>query len=107
MAAQYLVEHGFTILKRNWKHYKAEIDIIARKDDILHIVEVKARHNDVFENPEDAVNQKKRNLLLTAANAFAEDFEDNVEVQFDIFTLLLEGGKMTIDFMEDAFKSFE
>ena len=40
---------------------KAEIDIIARKGNIIHIVEVKARSSDDFITPEEAVNRKREN----------------------------------------------
>ena len=106
-AANYLLRNGFSILKRNWRYHKAEVDIIARKQDIIHIVEVKARHSDIFLAPEDAVDKKKINLLITAADAFVENIEDDVEVQFDIIAILLEEGKLKLDFIENAFESID
>ncbi|MET0945038.1 MAG: YraN family protein, partial [Flavobacterium sp.] len=43
LAAKYLQENGYEILDRNWTFQKAEIDIIAQKDNYLAIVEVKTR----------------------------------------------------------------
>ena len=40
---QYLLQHGYTIRKRNYRIRGGEIDIIAQKDEILAFVEVKSR----------------------------------------------------------------
>ena len=41
-ACEFLQNHGFTILCRNFRSRFGEIDIIAKKDEILHFIEVKA-----------------------------------------------------------------
>lgn len=86
---------------------KAEIDIIARKGNIIHIVEVKARSSDDFITPEEAVNRKKRKLLIMAANEFVQNLEEEVEVQFDIISILSENGKFTLEYIDDAFESID
>ncbi len=43
IAVDYLIKNGYKILERNWRYLKAEIDIIAKKDNTLAIVEVKTR----------------------------------------------------------------
>ena len=40
-AADWLQNHGYEILARNWRKGHGEIDIIARKEDIIAFVEVK------------------------------------------------------------------
>ena len=42
VAAHYLSERGFEIVGRNITRKTGEVDIIARKDDTLHFVEVKS-----------------------------------------------------------------
>lgn len=42
-ALQYLRNHGYQILKYNVTHRNYQIDIVATKNDIVHIVEVKYR----------------------------------------------------------------
>ncbi len=46
MAAKYLVSQGFEILEKNFHSKFGEIDIIAKKDDVLHFVEVKSTSKD-------------------------------------------------------------
>ena len=40
LACNYLIKKGFTILEQNWRYKHLEIDIIACKENRLHIVEV-------------------------------------------------------------------
>lgn len=42
VAAVYLQKHGFSIVDRNVNFKTGELDLVARKGDMLHIVEVKA-----------------------------------------------------------------
>lgn len=106
-AVIFLKQNHYWILARNWYWQKAEIDIIARKDNVIHIVEVKARTSDDFILPEEAVNQKKRKLLIMAANEFVQNLDEEVEVQFDIISILSENGKYTLEYIDDAFESID
>lgn len=54
LAADWLEKKGFTILEKNWRHKRLEVDIIAEKDNLLHFIEVKADHPkimDCLKNP--------------------------------------------------------
>ena len=70
MAEAHLLKNGYTIVEKNWRFGRAEIDIIAQKDHTLAIVEVKTRTTDWFGNPQDFVNHKKKGLLINAANEY-------------------------------------
>ena len=59
MAVAYLIEKGYKILRRNWRFSRYEIDIIAAKDEYLHIVEVKTLYATAAGHPEDSVTKKK------------------------------------------------
>ena len=79
MARKFLVEKGFEILATNWRYSKDEIDIIARKDNCLVIVEVKTRFSNVFGEPEEFVSNKKQSFLIRAANVYVE--KNNIPAQ--------------------------
>ena len=68
LAEEYLIQHGYTILPRNWRHGHDELDLIATKNDLLRFVEVKYRSSNHHGHPEDAVAQ-----ILGAARATAAD----------------------------------
>ena len=59
MAAEWLEQHGFQLIFRNWKYARYELDIITSRGDVLHIIEVKSRHDDRFGMPEDWVDKRK------------------------------------------------
>ena len=106
MAAALLSENGYIILERNYRFKKAEIDIVARKGDILAIVEVKSRSSDVIINPKDAIKAKKIKLLTLAANEYVIANDLDVEVRFDVVSIVKEKESYRIAHIEDAFYHF-
>ena len=105
LALAFLLKKGYEILETNWFFNKAEIDIIAKYKEEVIIVEVKTRSSDYFGNPEDAVDSKKRNLLIMATNEYLENNNLDLEVRFDIITLLKEGAGMKINHIHNAFEA--
>ena len=47
-AVEFLIQNNFAILQQNYRYKRAEIDIIAQKDNCLHFIEVKTRKNNTF-----------------------------------------------------------
>lgn len=108
LAVQFLQKNGYKILVRNFRYKKAEIDIIAEKDNLIIIVEVKARATDFFILPQEAVTKGKIRLIVTAANHFMEEFNKDQEVRFDIISVLPdEKGNLNIEHITDAFQAFD
>lgn len=108
LAVDFLVKAEYKILARNFRYLKAEIDIIAEKEDQIIIIEVKARNTDAFLEPQEAVNKKKIKLLISAANYFVEENNIDKEVRFDIISVLPNQQKtLEIHHIIDAFQSFE
>lgn len=103
IACKYLSKNNFKIVERNWQFRHKEIDIIALKDNVLHVVEVKTRSSSYFERPQDAVNKQKQKFLITAINDYINQHDFEGEIQFDIFSVLLENGKETLEYIPDAF----
>ena len=106
LAVKYLIANGFSILRCNYRYRKAEIDIIARKDGILAIVEVKSRRGGFYESISDTISIKKRNLLVMAADHYVLDNDLDVEVRFDIITILNDASGIKIEHFPDAFYHF-
>ena len=97
LAAKYISNKGYNILAKNWRHRKAEVDIIATDKETLVIIEVKTRSSSNFGKPEDAVSQKKQNLLIEAANAYLEQNNLDFEVRFDIVIIVQKNITHIID----------
>ncbi len=105
-AVEYLTSKGFVIVDRNWRFGKAEIDIIAQKDNLLTAVEVKTRSSIEFGNPQDFVNQKKIKLLVQALDQYITSKGLDVNARFDIIAVLIKGSEYKIEHLEDAFLYF-
>ena len=103
LAVQYLVDKGYEILERNWHNIHKEIDIIAKDEKFLVIVEVKTRQSDEYGDPDLAVTKRKQRMLIAAANAYIFKNRLDVSTRFDIISIILNGGNPRIDHIEDAF----
>ncbi len=103
IAQNYLIGKGYSILETNWQSGHREIDIIARKDNLLVIVEVKARKTAFFGEPEEFVTRSKQNLLVSAANHFISINNFELETRFDIISVLFKGDNHAVHHIQDAF----
>jgi len=106
LAIDYLKKDGYTILNTNWTFQKAEIDIIAKKENILAIVEVKTRSSLEFGLPQDFVTPKKIQLLVKAVDAYVSERDLDLDVRFDIIAINKEGKSFAIEHLIDAFYYF-
>lgn len=103
LALKHLKEKGYEIVKTNWRFGKEEIDIIAKNEEYLVIVEVKTRRSNYFGEPEIAVTKRKQRILIRAAHAFVTQREIDLEVRFDIIAILIGTQTTKINHIERAF----
>ncbi len=106
LAVDFLQKNGYEILETNWVFQKAEIDIIAQKDNMLVAVEVKTRSSIDFGLPQDFVKPKKIQLLVKAINEYVVSNDLEVEVQFDIIAINKEEKDFNIEHIKNAFFHF-
>ncbi len=106
LAVEFLRKDGYEILETNWTFQKAEVDIIAQKENTLAIVEVKTRSSLEFGLPQDFVKPKKIQLLVKAVNEYVVSKNLDVEVRFDIIAIHKEGKSFVIEHLKDAFYHF-
>jgi putative endonuclease len=106
LAVDFLQQKGYTILETNWTFQKAEIDIIAQKENTLAIVEVKTRSSIEFGLPQDFVKPKKIQLLVKAVNEYVTSNDLETDVRFDIVAIFKENNVYNIEHIEDAFYHF-
>jgi putative endonuclease len=67
LAAAHLEHEGFRVLWRNVRIGPLEIDLVAKKDDLVILVEVRSRGASAFEGPLASIGWSKRRMLLRAA----------------------------------------
>ena len=106
LSVEFLQKNGYIILETNWVFQKAEIDIIAQKEKILVIIEVKTRSSIDFGSPQDFVKPAKIQLLVKAVNEYVLSNDLDLEIRFDIIAVHKEGKEFKIEHLEDAFYHF-
>ena len=102
-AVDYLLRQGFEVLAKNWRFGHKEVDIIAKEGAFLVIIEVKTRSSAVHGFPDEAVNDAKMELLAEAGAAFLEQNELDLEMRFDILSIILKEDTPSIYHIRDAF----
>ena len=104
IAAAHLAKLGYTLLERNWRFRRWEVDIIASKDRFLHFVEVKTRHSLRFGRPEESITRDKMNNLRNAAEEYQYLHPEWKYIQFDVLAITIIDEKVKEIFMiEDVY----
>ena len=104
MAVAYLLENEFEILERNWRYKHLEIDIIARKQNLFHIVEVKTRSSIEFGYPEQMIDYHKMQFLKNAAAHYQYEHPHWKWLQFDVIAILKKPTEeWALTFFEDVY----
>lgn len=102
VAAQFLVNKGYAVLYRQWKFKHKEIDIIAKQNDTIVIVEVKTR-TQCYSAPGEVVDLKKQQFLIEAAEYFMEQYPETLEIRFDVISIIKRNNRFEILHIENAF----
>lgn len=105
IAVAHLQSKGYQILQTNWRIGKLELDIIARNQNWLIVVEVKTRSSDFFELPEEAITLKKIRNIVRATHAYIHQIDWQGETRFDVITVIPQGELFQLEHIEDAFLS--
>lgn len=87
LAQEYLLKLGFELLHRNWRNGRYEIDIVARRGDMLHIVEVKTRKAGSIAAPEDAMTRAKFKALCRAVQIYISSYKIEADISFDLVAI--------------------
>ena len=107
LAAQYLVDHGYSILDTNYRYGKLEVDIIAYGETDIVFVEVKTRSTDTFGEPETFVDKKKQRAYVKAANHYILTKQRRESVRFDIIGIVTTADGTQINHIKNAFNVIE
>ncbi len=105
LAARYFKSTGYEIIARNFRHGRAEIDLIVRKDDWVLFVEVKTRQSTDFGEPEEFVLPGQVSRIYDAAEEWIFSTDWKGHIRFDIVSVKLSDdpeGEPEIEHLEDA-----
>ncbi len=103
-AVDYLSKKGYTILQRNYRFHRGEIDIVAEYRGDIVFIEVKARSSRGFGLPEDGLTPYKcRQIRKVAQGYLFEHAIDERSCRFDVIAIEYIEGAPLIRHLEDAF----
>jgi putative endonuclease len=102
-AETYLVEHGYTIIERNFRTKAGEIDIIAETEDSIVFIEVKGWSAYSFENMEYAIHREKRKRIIATSRSFLYRYPkyNRYNKRYDL--LYVNSGNLTIKHVKNVF----
>jgi putative endonuclease len=60
LVSRWYEQHGYVIVARNWRCKRGELDVVACKNGVLVVCEVKARASNAFGTPAEAVTPAKQ-----------------------------------------------
>ncbi len=106
-AARFLERLGWTVLARNYRFGRKEVDLVVRRRDLVAFVEVKTRAGGGFGRPQDAITAlKRREIEAVAAQYLARHGLGEVAVRFDAVAITVgqPGQAVDIVHLEDAWR---
>jgi putative endonuclease len=107
LAYRYLIEHGCTVVARNYhaRSGDGEIDLVAWDEaGVLAFVEVKTRSGTRFGTPDRAVDADKQRCIAAAAREYERRAHvDAAQTRFDIVSVLL-ADPPRVEWRRDAFR---
>lgn len=103
IAEKFLLKKGYIILERNFFCKFGEIDIIARKNDVMCFIEVKTRTNQCYGRPVEAITPKKiKHIIQSTQFYIAKQHLEGFEVRLDVIEIEMFDNKSAINHIENA-----
>lgn len=105
LACRHLERVGFAVLERNFRSPGGEIDIVARRGELLVFVEVRSRETASFGSPEETVGRGKRLRVVSAARRYLSRTPPELwrEVRFDVIAVEGSGDAAVLRHYPGAF----
>jgi putative endonuclease len=103
-AERFLRARGYTIVERNYRCPRGEVDLIALHGRTVVFVEVKTRRAAASDSPYDAVDPRKQRQIVRVAEHYlsARRLHDR-DVRFDVVGVWPHGGVLVCEVLQDAF----
>lgn len=104
LASRFLKEEGLTIIKRNYRCPRGEIDIIAEDADILVFIEVRLRTSGFRGYAEESIVPQKSQRLKRVAEFYLVDrgYADWPRLRFDLIAINWEEERPSIKWIKNC-----
>jgi putative endonuclease len=107
LVAQHLKKHGYKIIAQNYRRRFGEVDLIAQKHDTLAFVEVKWRNNPLID-PAELISISKQRKIVSVAKEFLSKHTDlEVVCRFDVALIEQNNNSINLQYIPNAFTSFD
>ena len=104
VAARWLERHGWRVVQRRFRNGRRDIDLVMEREGTVAFVEVKARKGSRFGTPVEAVNWRKQKELARSAHVWIDRHGRPEEsYRFDVVGILVEGSRVRVRHVSDAF----
>ncbi|MGP1461149.1 MAG: YraN family protein [Bacteroides sp.] len=102
-AVRFLEGQGMEIVARNWRYGRSELDLVAKQDEILHVVEVKTRWGDAYTTVEELIRRSQAQRILEGAQAFMEHYRGTATaIQVDLLVIITNPWGTSYEYIPDA-----
>jgi putative endonuclease len=106
VVADYLFASGFTVLARNVRVGKLELDIVARQGSLVVVVEVRTRGPGSYERAFQSIDYRKRTRVVRGVErlwrARLAGMRGVERVRIDAAAVVYAGGETRVEYVEGA-----
>lgn len=104
IAREFFITHGYSVAEMDKSIGRAEVDIVAFKDDTVHFVEVKTR-TEWGGDPLEAITAAKIRRICRFANSYIINWSLKFRPQFDVVSVVGSPavGVKKFEYIPDAF----
>lgn len=105
LALKHLLSKGLTLLRKNYRSYFGEIDLIMRDGEYVAFVEVRHRKKSTHGNALESVGPQKRKKIIRTAELYLQQKKwlYTVPCRFDIIAIQPVAGRMQLEWVKNAF----
>ena len=104
IAERWLKRQGWRVVQRRFRSGHRDIDLVVEREGTVAFVEVKARRGLAFGDPVEAVNWSKQRELVRSASVWIDRHGRPMEsYRFDVVGVLVEGDRVRIRHVQNAF----
>ena len=107
LACAHLLLRGLTLLQRNYRCGRGEIDLIMKDNSYLVFIEVRYRATPRYGSGAESITPQKRTKLIATALHFLQSTNkyDRYPSRFDVISVSDESGQKKIEWIQDAFQA--
>ncbi len=105
-ALAYLESKGLTLLERNYRCNRGEIDLVMDDDGTLVFVEVRFRKHNHFGSALESINHTKQKKIITSAKHYLAHHTEDRAIRFDAIALTPTTSKLEIQWIKSAFEAW-